>query len=808
MATNYPLSLDDVTTIGGPFVNVLPIVDPATDIDAVRRNNLNDSVVAIETRLGIIGDPSVSSVDWATLTVSGVPNQGLRFAGTHVAFPGIIGESGIFIDDATGNVSYHKSGDPLGTFTDLTAGGGASTWNALYAASQTMIIGALNPLTWTQSAASGIGFKVDRNQAVSDAPTMRLENLNAADNQPVLSLSAQGTDTLYIDHPEFPGNHIRCYDTTNTRDILTVTGEGTVELTADVVPNLQLTQLHTGAVAGKFIDCIDTPYGSRFIVEGDGQFKVNAGLGPFGAGPSITLHGEGASTDSYIRMTTGAAHDVRVTSLNNGGFTFTPSANIGALKVITTTSVGSTYSLHGVDSTFTSSGMNSGDSSCFYANLTRNALDAISANIDGIYVKQSGTAGAATYCGVRVDPFLTYGIMSSSPCFLENSNVADTKDVLSVQQSSASTGNLLKLASLTGDKLVVAALGTLLNTPSAPTVASSSHTIDITSGGIDGGAGPFPVGIVNYLSDITGAGAGVDINSALMCGFKATYTDGGGSNAPIGFWADDTHQVGFYSQSNVVIQANNSGRALEISQDGSGSLISTGKGSASWDLGDTMEIFHEPIPPTAPLDAYWMRVTSGGLTGGVLEIVSCFKATPVGSALDTNVQAYMSAFAASDFNASGGTAKGVGFSVGSGYEYGLSTLARISVQSSHTAGDAILNISNNVASSLELLRVRDGFSGANRLVVTQAGHTAIETSSTLATEALKITQNDTDEPFIQYAGTITGDATANISIMNGDGIVEGPKAFGSVPGWQFEGMIRINVNNIDRWVPYYSEDLS
>jgi len=807
MAAKFPIALDDATTLGGPFIDVVPPVDPQRNIAAEFRNNTNDIALAIEQRIGVIGSAVATSLDWGLLTVGATPNQGVRFQGTHAAWPALTTESGLFIDSASGNVAYHKSGDPLGTFTDLT-GGGVATWNDLYAASQAMTIGALNPLTWTQSAVSGIGFKVDRNQAVSDAPTMRLENLNAADNQPVLSLSAQGTDTLYIDHPESPGNHIRCYDTTNARNILTVTGEGTVELTADIVPNLQLTQLHTGAVAGNFIDCIDTPYGSRFSVGGDGQFRVNAGLGPFGAGPSITLHGEGASTDSYIRMTTGVAHDVRVTSLNNGGFTFTPAANIGALKVITTTSVGSTYSLRGVDSTFTSSGMASGDSSCFYARLNRSASDAIVANIDGVYVKQSGTAGAATYCGVRIDPFLTYGIMAGSPCIIGNSDATDTKDVLSVAQYSASTGNLLRLTTLTGDKLVADVLGTLLSTPSAPTVASSSHTIDITSGGIDGGPGPFPVGVVNYLSDITGAGAGVDINSALMCGFKATYTDGGGSNAPIGFWADDTHQIGFYSQSNVVIQANNSGRALEISQDGSGSLISTGKGSASWNLGDTMEIFHEPIPPTAPLDAYWMRVTSGGLTGGALEIISCFKATPVGSALDTNVQAYMSAFAASDFNASGGTAKGVGFSVGSGYEYGLSTLARVSIQSSHTTGDAILTVSNNTASSLELLRVRDGFSGANRLVVTQDGVTTLETSSTVGLETLNIKQNDTDEPFVRYDGTIAGDASTNISTRNGNGIVEGPMSFGGNPGWKFEGMRRESINGVDRWVPFYSEDLS
>jgi len=67
-------------------------------------------------------------------------------------------------------------------------GGGASSWNALYAASKTMTIdGAV--LQWEQDIATGSGFRVFRDQATSDAPLMVVEAVNAADAQAALKVS-------------------------------------------------------------------------------------------------------------------------------------------------------------------------------------------------------------------------------------------------------------------------------------------------------------------------------------------------------------------------------------------------------------------------------------------------------------------------------------------------------------------------------------------------------------------------------------------------------------------------------------------
>jgi len=160
MATKYPVALDDAVTLGGPFIDNVPPVDPQINIAAEFRNNTNDTVIAIETRLGILNDAATSTVDWGLLTISGTPNQGVRFAGEHATWPGAVGESGIFVDSGTKNVSYHKGGDPVGTFYDLTTGaGGIGSWNDLYAASKTMTINA-GDLTWETPRATGSDFVI------------------------------------------------------------------------------------------------------------------------------------------------------------------------------------------------------------------------------------------------------------------------------------------------------------------------------------------------------------------------------------------------------------------------------------------------------------------------------------------------------------------------------------------------------------------------------------------------------------------------------------------------------------------------
>jgi len=181
MSTKYPTDFDDATTLGPTKVDVIPPADPARNIAAEYRNNTDDALVAVQTRVGKLDDPAVTSVDWGLLTVSGVPNQGVRMAGSHAVWPGLQAEGGIFIDSGTGNVSYHKAGDPVGTFTDLAATG-INSWDGLYALDQALDINA-SPLTYTQTATTDYGFVVDRDQAVADSPILHVENKNASDTE-------------------------------------------------------------------------------------------------------------------------------------------------------------------------------------------------------------------------------------------------------------------------------------------------------------------------------------------------------------------------------------------------------------------------------------------------------------------------------------------------------------------------------------------------------------------------------------------------------------------------------------------------
>ncbi len=73
---------------------------------------------------------------------------------------------------------------------------------------------------------------------------------------------------------------------------------------------------------------------------------------------------------------------------------------------------------------------------------------------------------------------------------------------------------------------------------------------------------------------------------------------------------------------------------------------------------------------------------------------------------------------------------------------------------------------------------------------------------------LELDQDDDNEPFIKFDGTSAADQTKSISTVNGDGSVEGPKNFSASAGWAFAGMIRVDVNGTDYWMPYYSADTS
>ena len=96
---------------------------------------------------------------------------------------------------------------------------------------------------------------------------------------------------------------------------------------------------------------------------------------------------------------------------------------------------------------------------------------------------------------------------------------------------------------------------------------------------------------------------------------------------------------------------------------------------------------------------------------------------------------------------------------------------------------------------------------ANQFKVRASGGTSlVQNSNAAALTVLKLTQTDQDETFIDFVGTSAADQTKSISTVNGDGAVTGPKNFSAAPGWEYVGMIKIDVNGAPFWIPYYQPD--
>ncbi len=82
----------------------------------------------------------------------------------------------------------------------------------------------------------------------------------------------------------------------------------------------------------------------------------------------------------------------------------------------------------------------------------------------------------------------------------------------------------------------------------------------------------------------------------------------------------------------------------------------------------------------------------------------------------------------------------------------------------------------------------------------------IETESDEGKQAMTIDQNDIDEPFIDFQGAVAADYTRSISTAEGDGDPSGPHGTGeSNEGWDYMGMVAVEINGADRWMPYYIE---
>lgn len=133
MSTNFPAGLDTATELGPNYINTSAVTDQQRQIDATFRTNIKDAMFAVEARIGITNSTVTSSLSWATLSVSGTDNQGLRFAGGGSAtWPGLVGEDGVFLDSGTGFPAFHRNGDAAGVFYPLTTAGSnlQSAYNA------------------------------------------------------------------------------------------------------------------------------------------------------------------------------------------------------------------------------------------------------------------------------------------------------------------------------------------------------------------------------------------------------------------------------------------------------------------------------------------------------------------------------------------------------------------------------------------------------------------------------------------------------------------------------------------------------
>lgn len=81
-----------------------------------------------------------------------------------------------------------------------------------------------------------------------------------------------------------------------------------------------------------------------------------------------------------------------------------------------------------------------------------------------------------------------------------------------------------------------------------------------------------------------------------------------------------------------------------------------------------------------------------------------------------------------------------------------------------------------------------------------------QTSSSGAMPVLALTQSDTDDTFIDFIGTAAADKLSSISTEPaGDTSgVATPVAAPDSTAWQIEGMVRVDVNGTQRWMPVYS----
>ncbi len=758
MATKYPTAFDDPVTLGPTFVDVSPPTDPQRNIAAEFRNNLNDGILAVQARLGIINSAVNTSVDWGLMSISGTPNQGVRFAGGHAAFPGLVAEDGIFIDSGTGNVSYHKAGDATGVFTDLTGGGGVGTWDALYAADKTLNIDT-SALIWTQTSTAGYGFQLLRNESTADSAIVEIHNQNASDNQPCLDLNVASTSSYFM-----KAN----YDSGGAGDEFFVDYVGNVGLKG-ALQRIVSGNLTVSTTDGKII--LDADQNSNDGIEfyahsSGGVFLFNAAGTNTGTldvnVASWNLSGTGAcaigSSSGSVTYTASGGHNF--TGSNTDIFT-SRSFTVNATRAISLSNTDSGYDItvsaaHANNDLFLqarASGL------IPFNTVADTTLTTTKQSVVGAINEVNAGVAAIDWDSLYADSQLL--TVSGVPLDMTTSQQTPPLQLYNSHFASPN-GDLLKMYDGTGPGVLRFLFHRKGNFELTPEDNFQALNIDCTvtnvAGDISGATIDMAqsVGLTTDGKDVWGFTSVVyahtdDVSTTIAhhAGFRATmsgtrpaFNPGVAECLYSGFYADDTLDFSVYVKSPGIFEVDASAGLGTPALD----VYNTAASGTSTSFAITDGELLDPSPPQR------FRVRRGG-------------ETKITAAVDV---AFDSAFG-----------------VENTWDTEDATGMCVDIFSKKTTGSVFTPI----------LRV------FNNGQVLHWSH-----NDAIGVPLMRLVQDDADQAFINFSGTSSGAVTTNITTFKGGaGAVQGPTGqTASEAHFQFSEMLMVEIGGSERWIPLYT----
>jgi hypothetical protein len=187
----------------------------------------------------------------------------------------------------------------------------------------------------------------------------------------------------------------------------------------------------------------------------------------------------------------------------------------------------------------------------------------------------------------------------------------------------------------------------------------------------------------------------------------------------------------------------------------------------------------------------------------------------LGDDVVTNWWSYWTIYDAASYNVAVGAWAGLQLETGIrntfiGYQSGYDVLQDVDPVNSMALGANSYTTKDNqvvIGDDNIVETLIKGVVGINEVAVAAQLDVA-QTNAGGAIPVLELHQSDQDETFINFVGTSAADQTKSISTINGDGAVTGPKNFSASAGWEYVGMVKIDINGSAYWMPYYQPDVA